>query len=52
MHVDNQCIQVYLADTSSFILRVGGKGGRDFGYILKLIIWLFDNSNYKIKEPH
>jgi hypothetical protein len=26
MHVDNQCIQVYLANISSFIIRMGGRG--------------------------
>jgi hypothetical protein len=39
MHVDNKCIQVYLANISSFIVRVRrkrGEGGQgDFGYILK-----------------
>jgi hypothetical protein len=34
MHVDNQCIQVYLANSSSFILRVGGKGGGGGGILV------------------
>jgi hypothetical protein len=43
MHVDNQCIQVYLANTSSFILRVGGKGGGGWGGF-----WLHIKINYLI----
>jgi len=47
MHVDNQCIEVYVANTSSFIVRIWG-----ILVILKLIIWLIDINNYKIKKPH